>query len=194
MSTKLFASQMRATIEEIKSKGSPTISCDNLIAYLNEVETSHEADPSPVVMEKYKADLSNWIAANNHAHESRLEMFRSVITAGQSSLKSSFLLNGGAAIALLAFIGHLAEIKSIQVHEFICSLMLFSLGVLATAITSGLTYLCQWLGSSTHANIIKISYYINILAICVGATAYVLFVCGLFSACHALKSLSSHIA
>jgi hypothetical protein len=175
MSTKLFASQMRAVIEEIKLKGTPAISCDNLIAYLNEIETSHEDDPSPVVMEKYKADLSNWISANNHAHESRLEMFRSVITAGQSSLKSSFLLNGGAALALLAFIGHLTEINSPHVHQFICSLILFSFGVLTTSVTSGLTYLCQWLGASANLKAIKAANYVNIVAIIVGACAYGFF-------------------
>lgn len=189
MSAKLFASHLKSVIEDIKLNGNSSIYCDNLIAYLKEVENTQKDDPSPVDLERYKADLTNWIAANNHAHESRLEMFRSVITSGQNSLKSSFLLNGGAAIALLAFIGHLTEIKSPQVNYFISGLMLFCFGVLATTVASGLTYLCQWLGSSTHAMIIKFAYYINIITIFIGAAAYVLFLCGLFSACQALKSL-----
>jgi hypothetical protein len=186
MSAKLFASQLKAVIEDIRLKGNSSIYCDNLIAFLKEVENTQKEEPSPVDMERYKADLSNWIAANHHEHESRLEMFRSVITAGQNSIKSSFLLNGGAAIALLAFIGHLAEIKSTHVSGLIWGLVLFSLGVLATAVTSGLTYLCQWFGASNCPRPARI---FNIIAIFFGAVPYGLFLWGLYAAQNALRSL-----
>src|SRR5205823_6150772 len=145
MSPKQFAAQMKATIEDIKSKGTAAIYCDNLIAYLNEVQNSPEPEPSPLDIERYKADLQNWIEANKYQHEGRLEMFRSVITSGQNAIRSSFLLNGGAAVALLAFIGHLAQFKAERVPEFAACLLPFAYGVLAIAVTSGFTYLSQWL-------------------------------------------------
>jgi len=77
-------------------------------------------------------------------------MFRSAITAGQSAIKSSFLLNGGAAVALLAFIGHLATIDKSYVATFASSLLPFAYGALAISITSGFTYLSQWLYASEH--------------------------------------------
>lgn len=189
MSTKQSVGQIRSIIEEMKLKGVVAINCDNLIAYLKEIEHSPEAEPSQYEIEKYKADLSNWGAAYNYTLDTNLELFRSVITAGQNSIKTSFLLNGGAAIALLAFIGHLTEIKSAQVHDFACGLIPFSLGVLATTITSGLTYLCQWLYASGHAQARKSGEWVNILAIIVGAAAYLFFLWGLCSAYRALESL-----
>ena len=144
MNAKQFATQMKTMIEDIKSKGTAAIYCDNIIAYLNEVQNSPEPEPTPVDFERYKADLQNWIEANKYQHEGNLEMFRSVITSGQGAIKSSLLLNGGAAVALLAFIAHLAELQRDKVSEFASCLLLFAFGVLAIVVTSGCTYLSQW--------------------------------------------------
>ncbi len=62
---------------------------------------SDEPEPSAVEIERYRANLQNWVESNKHQHEQRLELFRSVITSVQSAIKSSFLLNGGASVALL---------------------------------------------------------------------------------------------
>jgi len=180
MSVKQFAAQMKATIEDIKSKGTAAIYCDNIIAYLNEVLNSPEPEPSILDIERYKADLLNWIEANKYQHESSLEMFRSVIMAGQGAIKSSFLLNGGAAVALLAFIGHLAQFRTEQVPLFASCLLWFSLGVLTAAITSGCTYFSQWLYASSHAQAKKAGFILNISCILMGLTSYGLFTFGLF--------------
>jgi hypothetical protein len=111
MIAKQFAGQMNAVIKDLKAKGSAAISCDNLIAYLSEVEQSPETELTPLEVEKYKADLQNWVETNKARNESQLEMFRSVITAGQNAIKATFLLNGAAAIAMLAFVSHLAQFK-----------------------------------------------------------------------------------
>ena len=53
--------------------------------------------------------LANHAYELDYARETSLEMFRSVITTGQSALKATMLLNGGAAVAMLAFVGKLVE-------------------------------------------------------------------------------------
>lgn len=181
MSVKQFAAQFKALIEDIKSKGTAAIYCDNLIAYLNEVQNSSETEPSPVEIERFRAHLQNWVETNKRQHEQQLEMFRSVITSGQGAIKSSFLLNGGAAVALLAFIGHLAQFNITKVVIFAPSLLPFSLGVLAIAITSGFTYLSQWLYASPHPRARKAGFICNILCILLGLGSYGLFTWGLFS-------------
>ena len=180
MSTKQFAAQMKAMIEDIKAKGTAAIYCDNLIAYLNEVENAPEVEPTPIQIEEYKADLQNWIETNKRDHEGRLEMFRSVITSGQAAIKSSFLLNGGAAVAMLAFIGHLAQFKPEKVSAFSACLLPFAYGVLAIAVTSGLTYLSQWFYSSTHSLALRVGFWLNILCILLGFSSYGFFARGLF--------------
>jgi hypothetical protein len=127
------------------------------------------------------AVLRDWNDANKRAHEGQLEMFRAVITSGQNAIKTSFLLNGGAAVALLAFIAHLAEIDRKKVPQFGCTLLPFAFGVLAITITSGLTYLSQWLYANPEPVARKRGFCINTLCIILGILSYVMFVWGLFS-------------
>lgn len=188
MSVKQFAAQMKATIEEIKSNGTAAIYCDNIIAYLDEVQKSPEPVPTPLDIEKYKADLQNWIAATKYQHESEVEMFRSVIIAGQNAIKSSFLLNGGASLALLAFIGHLAQFQPDKVSVFAACLLLFAFGVLAIAVTSGLTYLSQWFYATPRDWARKVGFALNILCILLGFGSYGLFAWGLFATYFAFKA------
>jgi hypothetical protein len=187
MSTRQFASQLRSLIEDVKSKGTAAIYCDNLIAYLREVENSPEPELTPLEIEKYKADLQNWIEVNKSGQEAQLELFRSVIAAGQSAIKSSFLLNGSAAVALLAFIGHLAQFKPSAVAKFGECMLPFTYGVLAIAVTSGLTYLSQWLYASPKVKAVKAGFYVNLACIALGITSYGLFVWGLLATAAALK-------
>ncbi len=181
MNAKQFAAQMKTMIEDIKSKGTAAIYCDNIISYLNEVQNSPDPEPTQVAIERYKADLQNWIEANKYQHEGHLEMFRSVIASGQSAMKSSFMLNGGAAVALLAFIAHLAEFRADKVPEFSACLLPFAFGVLAIVIASGCTYLSQLLFSNAREGVRKAGFWVNILCICLGIASYVLFICGLLA-------------
>lgn len=181
MSVKRFAAQLRELIEDIKSKGNKTINCDDLIVYLTEIENSPELEPTSVEIERFKADLQNQVEANKRQHEQQLEMFRSVISAGQSAIKTSFLLNGGAAIALLAFIGHLAQFAPLRVASFAACLLPFSLGVLLIAVTSGFTYLSQWLYTSLYPVARRTGFVFNVICIFLGLGSYGLFAWGLLS-------------
>ena len=191
MSAKSFATQMRVIIEDIKSNGTAAIYCDNLISYLREVENSPTLELVPADLERYKADLQNWIEANKYQHESDIEMFRSVITAGQSAIKSSFLMNGGAAIATLAFIGHLVEFNLEKVSTFSACLLPFTFGVLAVAVTSGLTYLSQWFYASSNQKVIdlNVGFKLNVLSILLCISSYGFFVWGM---CLSYKILSTY--
>lgn len=117
-----------------------------------------------------------------HQHQRNLEMFRSVIASGQGAIKSAFLLNGGAAVALLAFIAHLIQTKSDKVADFSFCLLLFGGGALAVAVTSGLTYLTQWLFNSESGCAQKTGFVCNIFSIVFVLISYGLFLWGLFEA------------
>jgi hypothetical protein len=175
MSTKQFVTQMKTIIKEIQSKGTNTIECDSLIAYLTEVENSSGDEPTPTQLEKYKAELQNW-------HEGKIEMFRSVIASGQNAIKSSFLLNGGASVALLAFISQLTQFQPDKVSVFATCLLPFTFGVLAISATSGFTYLSQWLFASNNLLARKFGFGFNIFCIFLGFSSYVFFAYGLLVA------------
>ena len=50
------------------------------------------------------------VAQLEQSHQNNLEVLRSVITTSIEAYKASLLVNGGAAVALLAFIGHAVSI------------------------------------------------------------------------------------
>jgi hypothetical protein len=180
MSVKQFAAQFRATIEDIKAKGTAAIFCDNIINYLRSVENATEVEPSPASIEQYKATLQQWIETNKQQHVQQVEMFKSIIEAGGSAIKSSFLLNGGAAVAMLAFIGHLADVRADKVPEFTPCLLWFTVGVLAVAVNSGMRYLSQWLYGSSRQWAIKVGFVLNIGCILLGLASYGLFTYGMY--------------
>ena len=182
MSAQQFAIQLKDTIKEIKRNGTAAIYCDNLIAYLDDVAKSPSQNPTEVELEKYKADLQLHIEENRNYHASQLEMFRSVITSGQNAIRSSFLLNGGASVALLALIGHLAQFKPDKVAAFSGVLLPFVLGVLAMTITSGFTYLSQWLYDAESPKLQKWGFGFNLASIVLGISSYGLFMWGMYRA------------
>lgn len=182
MSVKKFATEFKKAIEEIRAKGNLAIQCDNLIAYLDEVIKSSNAEIAQADLEKYKAELQLWVEQNKGIHSSSLEMFRSVIQSGQNAIRSSFLLNGGAAVAILAFIGKLAELQSEKIPQFAQSLVIFVIGVLIVTITAGCTYLSQWFYTGNASWKIKTGLVLNILAIVLGIVSYIVFILGMCKA------------
>lgn len=141
---------LKGAIQATREQGVNKVSLDDLEAYAEKLdqlsqETPENAAAGEAEMEKYRADLSAWISSRQQVHEVNLEMLRSVITVGQSALKSALLINGGAAVALLALIGKLwagAEIES-ALGEVADGLLQFVWGVLSAAAAAGATYFSQ---------------------------------------------------
>jgi hypothetical protein len=190
MSAKEFASQLKQTIQDIKAKGAAAVDCDNLIAYLDEVVASPSVVVTPAELEHYKAQLQIEIEQSRGQHASDLEMFRSVITAGQNAIRSSFLLNGGAAVAVLAFISKLTESQTDKVSLFSESLLPFVAGVFAISFSSGLTYLSQWFYATDDGWKIRTGFWLNIAAILVGLSSFGLFIWGM---CRAYAGFQSFV-
>lgn len=171
MNVNQFAAQMRVTIEEIKSGGKTALTCDEIIAYLRNIEKSADTETSALDMERFKANLQN-------RHEIKLEKFRTIIDTGQNAIRSSFLLNGGGVIALLAFITHLAEFRAEKVPEFADCLLPFALGVFAVTMTSCFTYLTQWSYGHDEPWGLRAGYRFRIFVILFGIGSYLLFIYG----------------
>ena len=179
MTTKSFATELRDTISSIRDEqGVTEIKCDNLIAYLEEVINSPGEDVNAIQMERYRAELQLCIKQNEAAQASNLEMFRSVISAGQNALKTAFLMNGGATVAILAFLGKLSDQHQDKIADFSASLVVFVIGVLAISMASGSTYLSQWFYAGSESWKQKTGFWLNILAISLGLASYGFFIWG----------------
>jgi hypothetical protein len=133
---------IRDQVRRVRQQGGSLIPAESLEQFLNLLDSG-----------QVDRDLGLIIAANREAAtakyrarvESGLELFKSVIQSGHAALKSLFLLNGGAAVAVLALVGHLSTspIAAGQVNKFACPLLWFAVGLTFAAIASGLTYLVQ---------------------------------------------------
>jgi hypothetical protein len=114
--------------------------------------------------------------------ERRLEQFRSVIQVSVLALRSAMIINGGAAIALLTFLGNMKN--NLGMVYFVCALKLYISGVALAALATGTTYIAQYrylheLKNSTANNR---GQYITYLTISLVFLSYMVFIWGGFEA------------
>jgi hypothetical protein len=141
------------------------VAVDALMEYLTQLEAT-AVRSSPAELEHYKAQLAAWVEKQKEFSNFNLEGFKSVILARQNALRLAILLNGGAAVAMLAYIGKLSVKASASVSQFAFPLFLFVLGALTVAVGAGVTYLSQWFYFSGGGNWQwRVGVALNILAI-----------------------------
>jgi len=84
---------------------------------------------------QYKAQLEN-----------QTEMFKTIFVYGQSTLKAMLFINGGAAVAMLAFLSRYLSTgaSDVNMHYFTFALLIFGAGVFLGTFTAGLSYITQY--------------------------------------------------
>jgi hypothetical protein len=113
-----LAVELKETIEKLQKNGETHIECSKLINFLQHASENPPQEVSPDHLERLKAQLQILVEAHKSSHASDLEMFKSVIQSGQNAIKTSFLMNGGASVAILAFIGKLTESNKANIPVF----------------------------------------------------------------------------
>lgn len=129
-------------------------------------------------LECLKADLAGSIETAKAANESNLEMLRATLMTGQTALKSAMLINGGAAVAVLAFLGNAwaKDVPRQVLTEASYGLSLFVWGVLAAAAATGATWVSQaGYGDEFGRHSQRAASIGRALAIALVATSYVFF-------------------
>jgi hypothetical protein len=150
---------IRSEIARLRSVNEESVTIASLETLLATVENQlaqQSAEPTAAgsAIEHEHARLQN--ASKQAQFEARermrAELFKSVITSAEVLIRSLILINGGAAVALLAFIGHLASTKndvaaiidpSAAIHAFACPLLCFVFGVLGAALFAGFVAAAQ---------------------------------------------------
>jgi hypothetical protein len=155
---------------------------------LLEAITQQEAS-APHISQFFSLENQTRIANADRKNASDLEMFKSVLDTGKTALTTSILVNGGAAVSLLAFIANVVgkANEAINVAAVAGALMWFVAGVLLAALATGTTYLSQ---SLYAANVLRTnessSTFFRWATFVLVATAYVFFVFGALCAYKAL--------
>ncbi len=178
---------LKEALLRLKKDGVQHVAVDALLEYVTKIEAAVR-EPSAAELEHYKAQLAAWVEKQKEASTINVEGFKSVILAGQNALRSAIFINGGAAVAILAYIGKVSVEASTHVSAFAFPLLLFVSGALAVAVGSGVTYLGQWFYFGGGNWQWKVGFGLNILAILLGLTSYGLFATGAWLAYLAFKA------
>ena len=191
MKAKDVIKDIKAALRQTKEEGHSSVSLDAMDNYLSifdkdvENDTYYQSLDHERELAKFKAENDRNIANATIKTSHNIEMFKSVITTGQSALKSSMVINGGGAAALLAFTGKIwSTTTSPEVaNSLTCSIFIFCLGVLCAATATGTTYLSQLAFSSKW---IKTGQTVNCFTIVLVLSSYVLFCYGAYAAATSL--------
>ena len=110
--------------------------------------------------------------------QKRLEYSKAATQAGTNALKVSLLINGAAAIAMLTFIGNIANRNQVDteiIQALASPLHWFSSGILLSALATGITYIALEFFASNRMNKDKVGWKINVIAIVTTAISYCYF-------------------
>lgn len=89
--------------DALKGVTQPTVQVEALNKFLDNWEKSATATQTQTEVQ-HTRQLEQWKAQLASSSAASIEMFKAVIEAGQTALKSSIVINGGAAAALLALL------------------------------------------------------------------------------------------
>jgi len=119
-------------------------------------------------------------------------VYQQVNMQGQTAMKAALLINGGASVAILAFIGTAMNngTDNLLLLKLCSSMRMFIIGVLSVAVASGVTYLAGLVNSKETVTL-WLWWTLNIVAIILVVIGYVLFAAGSLNAyCAFTSSLS----
>lgn len=106
MDAQKVIAEIKKSLIQVRQSGRSNVTVEAFEKYLDslgpEVSKSEEIDVKLVEF-AHERNLAHYNAVQAHNRE----MLRSVISYGQAALKSTLLINGGAAAALLPFIGNI---------------------------------------------------------------------------------------
>jgi hypothetical protein len=148
--------------------------------------------------EKIRQEWDIWKAQEHRNLEiwkaemlSSIAVYQNVNMQGQGALKAALLVNAGASVALLAFVGTTManSIERCLLLTLCFSMLLFVFGVLCAAIASGVTYLAGLVDANgdNKKNVSKSKFwrhwwFYNGVAIILVILSYILFFVGSLNA------------
>lgn len=171
-------------MKKAEAEGLTSIQTSTLHSVFDDLEehlsVGSERQTHPLELEKFRSDLAGSLAYQEHVHSWNLESFKQVIALGQSTLKSIMLINGGAAVALLAFLGNLLgkSNSAVGLLPFAGSMRVFVIGVFLSAIAYALTYFSQLFYNGAKSWQQRTGLVLHVLTSVAGAASLGAFLCG----------------
>lgn len=168
MTTMELIRALRLRLEELKSSGSTAVDLDSLHKCLAAAEA--DASEMPQVFDARDVSL---MEAGFRAHE--------------NTLKSALVVNGGAAVALLAFVGNLATKATggLSMNGFGRAMLIFAAGVLLAGVGQAVTHFLALLGLKGQSDL---AGWTNLVVMFLVVAAFTAFGWGTWEAFKAIHS------
>lgn len=167
---------IRDALKRLKEEGIKFINIDSLDQFLKtaeDSETSRRQDDDKFAELEHQSRLTQY---NAEAELSR-RLLDAAMDFAAGALKAVLLINGGAAIAVLSFLGNRNDV---ELTWFPDSLVSFTVGVLCAAIASGFAYVAQICYAET--NKLSPGKYFRCFAVTSVVLSYVAFALGAYFA------------
>lgn len=195
MEAKEVIGALREALQQSDVQKSEQVPVSGLLAYLSELEkgVGPSLEARRIQWEgaladaaaKNQSSLAEYQAQNAYS----IEMFRSVMEAGKDALNALLLINGGAVVAILGFLGTAFSKEKFSPQlglGLTHPLAYFGMGVLAGAVAHSVRYFAQ-VGFAGNQD--KCGMAMSVLAIVAGLGGYVAFALGLNGAYLAFEQL-----
>lgn len=134
-----------AMIEHAQARGAAAIDLKALGDAVADIRARPVApDMSPAELERLKAHYAQHLVGVSHLHASALEFVKQVFPFAHEAIRTAFLANAGAAVALLAFLGTTAgKASSAQVAAVAGGMPWYIGGAVLAAVCFGIAYVAQ---------------------------------------------------
>ncbi len=175
---------LRLKLEGVKAAGSTGVNVKALEDYLAAAEpaalaTENQADPAAVADADRRFEV--WKTQASMQHAGAVELFKSALESGQTALRFLLAINGGAAIALLAFLGNVAtkdpsKVVRVSVQDVNVAMAVFVIGVGLSAASAAFRYLTQFAAAAQWRMWMGLAF--NIVAVVVGLASLAAFFVG----------------
>lgn len=172
---------LKADLNTIHARGQSTVQIEALQKYIENGLSSKQTDSN---LEHKKLELQRSLAHQDVQSRHDIEMFKSVIDAGREALNALILINGGAVVALLGFLGAAItkEFSPTLGLQLTPSILFFGTGVLVGSVSFGLRYVTQYCYAYDW---LKTGHGLNISSNLAAITGYIMFACGIYTAYNA---------
>lgn len=141
---------LRFAVRDLKEQDIQTVPIERFEAYIAAIEKEAERTPHDIrrevyALEDFRSRREDWVSKRDIRRRRGEEMVTHTISTGAQALKAVLGINGGAAIALLAFFGSFAKApNTLAIPAGLAdSLAAFVGGVLAAALAFGITFFSQ---------------------------------------------------
>jgi len=145
METREIIESITSQLSILKNDGHDAVSIEGLETYLNDL-SSQATCSQEIQLAQYNAKHQSKIEQYKERNAEWRELFKATMGHAQSAIKLLALVNGGAAVALLTFIGKVwtPEFNSTSIAAYIpLALVFYCCGVGGAVVTQSLTYLSQ---------------------------------------------------